>query len=58
MTECPGCKVKTRVLLLGGKQGMCNNIKCNINKFTVQDFAPEEPTTGTHNKSYNNSGRR
>jgi hypothetical protein len=56
--QCPECKVVTHVLLLAGKQGLCKNIKCNITKFTVQDFDPGNPVDeGTHNKSYNNSGR-
>jgi|ETNvirenome_6_85_1030632.scaffolds.fasta_scaffold00723_25 hypothetical protein len=58
IVECPGCKVKTRVILLGGKQGVCNNIKCYIDRFTVQGFNPTSSDDGRHNKSYNNSGRR
>jgi len=37
---CPVCGFKTHRLLLGGKNAICINIKCNVSKFTVQDFDP------------------
>jgi len=58
MIKCPSCGVQSRIILLNGKQAICNNIKCTVDKFTNQDYKPGEPTNeGKKNKSYNNSGR-
>lgn len=39
--ECPECKELTFRLIQGGKQAICNNLKCNTDIFTVQDFNPD-----------------
>jgi uncharacterized protein (UPF0212 family) len=58
--KCPWCGTATSRTFLAGKQALCINSKCKIDKFTVQDFDPKKKgkDNGKKNKSYNNSGRR
>jgi len=57
--ECPECKVKTHRVFLHGKQAICINNKCNIDRFTVQHFDDTKgrKDDGKRNQSFNNSGR-
>ena len=36
--KCPDCGVETYRIFLTGKQALCINRKCPIDKFTVQAF--------------------
>ena len=58
--KCPECGFATSRIFLAGKQALCINRKCSIDKFTVQSFDPskEHEDNGRKNRSYNNSGRR
>ena len=63
IVKCPECKTDTYRVILAGKQALCINSKCPIQKFTVQDFVEGESNKhhkdkGKENKSYNNSGRK
>jgi len=60
--KCPECGYSTSRILLAGKQGICINRKCKVDRFTVQSFKagvnPSHKEEGKKNKSYKNSPRR
>jgi len=58
--KCPDCGVLTPRVFLAGKQALCINSKCLIERFTVQDYETHKLSKDENrrNKSYNNSGRR
>ena len=58
--RCPKCDTLTPRVFLAGKQALCINSKCSIQRFTVQAYPNKRVKEGkaTKNRSYNNSGRR
>ena len=62
--RCPACKTITHRLMLAGKQALCINTKCKVERFTVQAFNIKDNKAvyitddqEIENKSYNNSPR-
>ena len=60
--KCPACGTLTPRIFLAGKQALCINSKCNIMKFTVQDYEAKATKNGRvtkrNSKSYNNTKRK
>lgn len=54
---CPSCGIQSKKIFSGGRYAICDNGKCNVTKFTVQDFKGDGNDEGNHNRSYNNSVR-
>jgi len=57
ITNCPSCGIQSKKIISGGRFAICDNGKCTVNKYTVQDFVSVGKDDGKHNKSYNNSVR-
>jgi hypothetical protein len=56
-SKCPECGVYSKIIFHGNTRAICQNIKCDVDQYDVENPEPLEDKNA-HSKSYNNSGRR